>query len=50
VQRYLQDPLADALLRGEISDGETVAIEEGEARLTLRTGAASPAEAGLATA
>jgi ATP-dependent Clp protease ATP-binding subunit ClpB len=35
VQRYLQDPLADALLRGEVSDGETVPVEEGEGGLTI---------------
>ncbi|HEY0625892.1 MAG TPA: ATP-dependent chaperone ClpB [Allosphingosinicella sp.] len=35
VQRYLQDPLADAILRGEISDGGTLRVEEGEGGLTL---------------
>jgi ATP-dependent Clp protease ATP-binding subunit ClpB len=38
VQRYLQDPLADALLRGEIPDGSTVSVDEGEGALTLRVG------------
>ena len=37
VQKYLQDPLADAILRGEIGDGATVWVEEGEGKLTLRT-------------
>jgi ATP-dependent Clp protease ATP-binding subunit ClpB len=35
VQKYLQDPLADALLRGEIPDGSTVRVEEGEGGLVL---------------
>ncbi len=38
VQRYMQDPLADALLRGEILDGSTVTIDEGEHALTIKTG------------
>ncbi|HEX8666948.1 MAG TPA: AAA family ATPase, partial [Allosphingosinicella sp.] len=38
VQKYLQDPLADAILRGEIRDGQTVAVEEGEGALVLSTG------------
>jgi ATP-dependent Clp protease ATP-binding subunit ClpB len=35
VQRYLQDPLADAILRGEIADGVTVRVSEGEGALIL---------------
>jgi ATP-dependent Clp protease ATP-binding subunit ClpB len=35
VQKYLQDPLADALLRGEIRDGQVVRVEEGDGRLEL---------------
>jgi ATP-dependent Clp protease ATP-binding subunit ClpB len=35
VQRYLQDPLADALLRGEILDGTTVRVDEGDGGLSL---------------
>jgi len=35
VQKYLQDPLADAILRGDIRDGQTVKVEEGEGALTL---------------
>jgi ATP-dependent Clp protease ATP-binding subunit ClpB len=36
VQRYLQDPLADALLRGEVPDGSVVLIDEGDGALALR--------------
>ena len=35
VQKYLQDPLAEALLRGEILDGSTVKIEEGDGGLVI---------------
>jgi ATP-dependent Clp protease ATP-binding subunit ClpB len=35
VQKYLQDPLADAILRGEVADGASVRVDEGEGRLTL---------------
>jgi ATP-dependent Clp protease ATP-binding subunit ClpB len=35
VQKYLQDPLADAILRGQVRDGQTVKVEEGEGALTL---------------
>jgi ATP-dependent Clp protease ATP-binding subunit ClpB len=42
VQRYLQDPLADALLRGEVLDGETVRVDEGEGALRLH-----PSDQGL---
>ncbi|HEX8623792.1 MAG TPA: ATP-dependent chaperone ClpB [Allosphingosinicella sp.] len=38
VQRYLQDPLADALLRGDVPDGSTVRVEEGDGALALQTG------------
>ncbi|MGZ8326881.1 MAG: ATP-dependent chaperone ClpB [Allosphingosinicella sp.] len=38
VQRYLQDPLADSILRGDIPDGSTVRVEEGDGALTLHTG------------
>jgi len=37
VQKYLQDPLADAILRGDIADGATVKVDEGEGRLVLDT-------------
>ena len=35
VQRYLQDPLADMILRGEVPDGTTVAIDEGDGGLMM---------------
>ncbi len=35
VQRYLQDPLAEMLLGGEIPDGSTVQIDEGDGALTM---------------
>lgn len=35
VQRYLQDPLADRILRGEVPDGSTVRVEDGDGALTL---------------
>src|SRR4029078_983053 len=38
VQKYLQDPLADAILRGEIMDGQTVKVDEGDGALILSTG------------
>ncbi|MXO84631.1 ATP-dependent chaperone ClpB [Altererythrobacter aurantiacus] len=36
VQRYLQDPLADKLLRGEVPDGSTVQVDEGDGELEMR--------------
>ena len=33
IQRHLQDPLADLLLRGEVPDGSTVKVEEGDGAL-----------------
>jgi ATP-dependent Clp protease ATP-binding subunit ClpB len=38
VQRYLQDPLADMILRGEVRDGARVAVDEGEGKLALAVG------------
>jgi ATP-dependent Clp protease ATP-binding subunit ClpB len=35
IQRYLQDPLADMLLRGDVPDGATVKVEEGDGELKL---------------
>jgi ATP-dependent Clp protease ATP-binding subunit ClpB len=35
VQKYLQDPLADKILAGEISDGSTVRVDEGDGQLVL---------------
>ena len=36
VQRYVQDPLAEKLLAGEVPDGSTVRIEEGDGALDMR--------------
>ncbi|GAA3698291.1 ATP-dependent chaperone ClpB [Sphingomonas cynarae] len=38
VQRHLQDPLADMILRGEVKDGTTVAVDEGDGKLALVVG------------
>ncbi|MGN6376726.1 MAG: AAA family ATPase, partial [Sphingomonas sp.] len=35
VQKYLQDPLADLILKGEVKDGATVQVDEGDGRLAL---------------
>ena len=35
VQRHLQDPLAELILRGEVKDGATVSVDEGEGKLAL---------------
>jgi ATP-dependent Clp protease ATP-binding subunit ClpB len=35
IQRYLQDPLADMLLRGDIPDGSTVRVEESDGKLDM---------------
>jgi len=35
VQRYLQDPLADLILRGEVPDGASVHVDEGDGGLRL---------------
>jgi ATP-dependent Clp protease ATP-binding subunit ClpB len=36
VQRYLQDPLADMILRGDVPDGVTIKVDEGDGGLVLR--------------
>ncbi|MEJ7926435.1 ATP-dependent chaperone ClpB [Sphingobium sp. AN641] len=36
VQRYLQDPLADLILRGEVPDGARVEVEDGDGALVLK--------------
>ena len=36
VQKYLQDPLADRILRGEVHDGSTVHVDEGDGGLVLK--------------
>jgi ATP-dependent Clp protease ATP-binding subunit ClpB len=33
VQRYLQDPLADLILRGDVKDGSTVKVTDGDGKL-----------------
>jgi len=38
VQRYLQDPLADMLLRGDVPDGSNVHIDEGNGALKMELG------------
>jgi len=35
VQRYLQDPLADLILRGEVKDNAAVRVDEGDGGLSL---------------
>ena len=35
VQRHLQDPLAELILRGEVRDGSTVHVDEGDGKLAL---------------
>ncbi|MEA3041424.1 MAG: ATP-dependent Clp protease ATP-binding subunit ClpB [Sphingomonadales bacterium] len=45
VQKYLQDPLADMILRGEVGEGDTVRVDEGEGGLTLVSGKAGAAGA-----
>jgi ATP-dependent Clp protease ATP-binding subunit ClpB len=35
VQKYLQDPLADLILRGDVKDGATIKVDEGDGKLTL---------------
>src|SRR5881394_2177344 len=35
VQKYLQDPLADKILAGEIHDGSTIRVDEGDGALKL---------------
>jgi ATP-dependent Clp protease ATP-binding subunit ClpB len=36
VQKYLQDPLADLILSGEVRDGSTVKVDEGDGGLVLK--------------
>ncbi|MFD1610725.1 ATP-dependent chaperone ClpB [Sphingomonas tabacisoli] len=38
VQKYLQDPLAELILSGEVRDGATVKVDEGDGKLELRVG------------
>ncbi len=39
VQRYLQDPLADMILRGDVADGVTISVDEGDGGLRLAVSA-----------
>ena len=36
VQKYLQDPLADAILAGTVMDGATVHVDEGDGGLVIQ--------------
>jgi ATP-dependent Clp protease ATP-binding subunit ClpB len=36
VQRYVQDPLAEMLLAGEVPDGSTVRVDEGDGALAIK--------------
>jgi ATP-dependent Clp protease ATP-binding subunit ClpB len=36
VQKYLQDPLAEAILRGEVPDGSMVTVDDGDGKLALK--------------
>ena len=36
IQRYVQDPLAEKILAGEVPDGSTVKIDEGDGGLTMQ--------------
>jgi len=38
VQKYLQDPLAEAILRGEVPDGSTVTVDDADGKLALTIG------------
>ncbi|MBL8656094.1 MAG: ATP-dependent chaperone ClpB [Altererythrobacter sp.] len=38
VQRYLQDPLAEKILAGEVPDGTTLRIDEGDGALAMKMG------------
>jgi ATP-dependent Clp protease ATP-binding subunit ClpB len=38
VQKYLQDPLAEQILSGEVRDGSTVNVDEGDGKLEIRLG------------
>jgi ATP-dependent Clp protease ATP-binding subunit ClpB len=38
VQRFVQDPLADLILSGEVPDGSTVKVDEGDGKLLLTAG------------
>jgi len=35
IQKYLQDPLADKILAGEVKDGQTIRVDEGDGGLVI---------------
>jgi ATP-dependent Clp protease ATP-binding subunit ClpB len=41
VQRYLQDPLAEMILQGEVPDGSVVTVDEGDGALRLAVASSS---------
>jgi len=45
IQKYVQDPLAEMILEGKISDGETVKVSANKDGLTFNGTAAKPAKA-----
>jgi ATP-dependent Clp protease ATP-binding subunit ClpB len=45
IQRYVQDPLADMILRGEVADGATVRVEEGDGALLFVVEPGQPRQA-----
>jgi ATP-dependent Clp protease ATP-binding subunit ClpC len=47
VERFLEDPLAEEILRGHIKEGDTVTISAEKTKLTFKVPeTAQPAEAG----
>ena len=50
MQKYLQDPLADKILSGEIADGSTVRVDEGDGQLILTPASENSPSGGIATA
>jgi ATP-dependent Clp protease ATP-binding subunit ClpB len=45
IQKYLQDPLADKILAGEVKDGEVVRVDEGDGGLVIAPAGAPVREA-----
>jgi ATP-dependent Clp protease ATP-binding subunit ClpB len=45
IQKYLQDPLADKILAGEVKDGQTVRVDEGDGGLVITPAAEAVSEA-----
>ena len=44
VERYLEDPLAEEILRGNLTDGEPVAVSADDGELTFKQKAAAKKE------